>query len=348
MRLNTLTLLPLAAAHPWAKRAEPAPLVTSENIDESDIIADQYIVKFKDDASIAAAVDGAVSILSVTPDHVYSDAISGFAATLDKDTLEALREHPDVEYIEKNVIVRSNAYVTQDDVPWGLARISHRALGSTSYTYDDSAGEGTCSYIVDTGIDVSHPVSLLTSLYTLTVPNPSQDFEGRATWLENFIDDDDTDSTGHATHVAGTIGSKTYGVAKKTSLYSVKVLGVGGSGTLASLIAGVDFVISDSAARDCPNGRFINLSLGFSGSVSAANDAVNKAVAADIFTGVAAGNSGGDVYWYSPGNADDVCTVGATNSTDARPTWSNYGAKVEIFAPGQEVLSTVPGGLTVS
>lgn len=171
MRLNTLTLLPLAAAHPWAKRAEPAPLVTSENIDESDIIADQYIVKFKDDASIAAAIDGAVSILSVTPDHVYAEAINGFAATLDKDTLEALREHPDVDYIEKNVVVRSNAYVTQEDVPWGLARISHRALGPTSYTYDDSAGEGTCSYIVDTGIDVSHPVSFtLLQLQTSLTP----------------------------------------------------------------------------------------------------------------------------------------------------------------------------------
>lgn len=188
---------------------------------------------------------------------------------------------------------------------------------------------------------------MLTS-YTNHLLFPYQEFEGRATWLQNFIDSNNADSTGHATHVAGTIGSKTYGVAKKTKLYSVKVLGQGGSGTLASVIAGVDFVVSDSRTRSCPKGAFINMSLGLSGSSDTINAAVNRAVAANVFTAVAAGNDGSDVYYYSPGNAADVCTVGASNATDTRPTWSNFGAKVEIFAPGEAVLSTIPGGGTVS
>lgn len=103
---------------------------------------------------------------------------------------------------------------TQDNADWGLARLSNSDPGSTTYTYDDSAGEGTCAYVIDTGIYVDHP-----------------DFEGRAKFLSNQVDSDDTDGNGHGTHVAGTIGSKTYGVAKKTQLFAVKVLDASGSGT---------------------------------------------------------------------------------------------------------------------
>lgn len=172
MRLDIpLALLPLAAAHPWAKRAEPAPLLVDNNIDESEIIADKYIVRFRDGASFTSAVDDAVAILSSVPDHVYSSTINGFAATLDKETLEALRDHPDVDYIEKDVVVKSSAFVTQDNAPYGLARISHRSPGSTSYTYDSSAGEGTCSYVIDTGIDVTHPVSGFTRKSGISMPS---------------------------------------------------------------------------------------------------------------------------------------------------------------------------------
>jgi subtilisin family serine protease len=103
---------------------------------------------------------------------------------------------------------------TQTGAPWGLARISSAEPGGSTYTYDDSAGAGTCAYVVDTGIDTEHP-----------------DFEGRAKFLANFADDSDADGQGHGTHVAGTIGGATYGVAKKTSLFAVKVLDDSGSGT---------------------------------------------------------------------------------------------------------------------
>ncbi len=123
-----------------------------------------------------------------------------------------LTNSPKVEYIEHDAIVQASA--TQTNADWGLARLSNTSPSSTTYTYDDSAGEGVCAYVVDTGIDVTHP-----------------DFEGRATFVSNQVDDDDTDGNGHGTHVAGTIGSATYGVAKKVSLYAVKVLDADGSGT---------------------------------------------------------------------------------------------------------------------
>lgn len=120
-----------------------------------------------------------------------------------------------VEYIEQDAEVKINTYVTQSGAPWGLARISHKTTGSTSYTYDDSAGAGVCAYVIDTGIYTAH-----------------SQFGGRATWLYNAAGDgSNTDGNGHGTHVAGTIGGSTYGVAKKVNLYAVKVLDASGSGS---------------------------------------------------------------------------------------------------------------------
>lgn len=152
-----LALLPLAAAQPWAKRDEPAQLIVPE-IDSADLVADQYIVKFTDDNAVAA-LDDAISVLSITPEHVYTTALNGFSATLDEETLEALRGHPEVDYVEQVAVMSTQAFVTQADSTWGLSRISHRARGSTSYTYDDSAGVDTCVYVLDTGVEIGHPVS---------------------------------------------------------------------------------------------------------------------------------------------------------------------------------------------
>lgn len=177
----------------------------------------------------------------------------------------------------------------------------------------------------------------------------TQDFDGRATNIANFINDtDDVDETGHGTHVAGTVGSTTYGVAKKTTIYSVKVLGVAG-GTIASVTAGLDFVISDAPTRNCPNGALANMSIGYSRGVSSVIDeAVRAVVAAGIFLAVAAGNDGDDVFWHSPGHVADVCTVAAVDSTNRRATFSNYGAGIDVLAPGVNVTSLAVGGGTVS
>lgn len=146
--------------------------------------------------------------------------------------------------------------------------------------------------------------------------------------------------------MAGTVGGVDYGVAKKTKLFAVKVLRANGSGTLSGVIAGIDFVAADAAARgDCPKGSVANLSLGSSRS-AAVNAAAAAAVRAGVFLSVAAGNYADDSQYYSPASEPTVCTVGATDVDDALAYFSNYGAVVDIFAPGVDVLSSWIGGPT--
>lgn len=325
MRLDILlALLPLALGAPASKRSEPAPLLTPRS---DDLVAGSYIVKFKD-ASALSALDDAVSLLSEAPEFVYKNTFSGFATTLSEEELNTLRDHPDVDYIEQNAVVTLDGYVSQPGAPWGLGRVSHRANGATSYDYDDSAGAGTCSYILDTGIDAAHP-----------------EFTGRAAFIANFAGGINGDGNGHGTHCAGTIGSASYGVAKNTALYGVKVLNDAGSGTYAGIIGGMDFVAGDAAGRNCPSGVFVNMSLG-GGYSAALNQAGTNLVSRNVFLAVAAGNSNADAYNFSPASTPEACTVGATTSADQRSSFSNYGSVVDIFAPGSSILSTWPGGST--
>jgi subtilisin family serine protease len=175
----------------------------------------------------------------------------------------------------------------------------------------------------------------------------SQDFEGRATFAANFADTSDTDGHGHGTHVAGTIGSKTYGVAKKTLLYGVKVIDDDGKGTTSSMIKGLDFVVADAPKRNCPKGVVANMSLRDNVSV-----ALNAAAAAlttnDIFLAVSAGNQSQDASTQSPASEPTVCTIGASGITDQLSYYSNFGAVVDVFAPGDGIDSLAPGGKTVS
>jgi subtilisin family serine protease len=165
--------------------------------------------------------------------------------------------------------------------------------------------------------------------------------------LYNAVDSSNTDGNGHGTHVAGTIGSAAYGVAKKTQLYGVKVLDSGGSGTTSGVIAGMNFVTTDVQTRSCPNGTVANMSLG--GGASASINAAAKAmVSAGVFLAVAAGNSNANAANYSPASEPTVCTVGATESNDARASYSNYGSLVDIFAPGSSILSTWIGSTTAT
>nr|CDP27781.1 Putative Peptidase [Podospora anserina S mat+] len=322
LRATTCLLLPtLALAAPPVREA---PLLTPRGAAASQLIDGSYIVKLRDGSS-DAVLQGAVKGLSTQ--HLYkAGRFKGFAAKLSAAKLAAIRRLPEVEFVEQDAVVQAYDFLTQEDVPWGLARISHRSPGQTSYVYDESAGEGTCSYIIDTGIYVNHT-----------------QFTNRAHWLANFIDTDNTDGNGHGTHVAGTIGGITYGVSKKTSLYAVKVLRASGSGTLAAVIAGIDFVAADFPTRGCPNGATANLSLGASRS-TAVNAAAAAAVRAGIFLSVAAGNSADDAFFYSPASEETVCTVGATDEGDVRAWFSNYGEGVDVFAPGVGVESAWIGG----
>ena len=326
MRSATLlALLPMAMAAPSVvKRDSPAPLVVPRG---ASLVEGKYIVKFKKDVG-TSSVDSAISTVSADADYVYKNHFSGFAGSLTAEELEQLRNDPNVDYVEQDAIIKK--YETQEDATWGIARLSSKEPGSTTYTYDASAGEGTCAYVVDTGIDVEHP-----------------DFEGRAEWLENFADNDDTDGDGHGTHVAGTIGSKTYGVAKKTKLFAVKVLDANGEGTTSGVIGGMDFTVENAAQQECPNGVVVNMSLG-GGFAQTINDAAAGIVDAGLFLAVAAGNEGVDAEGSSPASEPSACTVGATEKDDTLASYSNFGSVVDILAPGSDIESTWVGGGTVS
>ncbi|KAK3369878.1 alkaline protease-like protein [Podospora didyma] len=322
-----LALLPLALAAPapvteelLQTRAEPAPVILPR---EGKLIPGKYIVKLKDGAS-DATIDAIIAKVAGSPSHVYKGKFKGFASKIDAATLAKIQALNDVEFIEQEAIFTTNTYVSQTGAPWGLGRISHHAKGSTTYVYDNSAGVGTCSYVIDTGILVTHT----------QFGSPS-----RATWLANYADSSNTDGNGHGTHVAGTIGGSTYGVAKLTKLYAVKVLDSSGSGTTSGVVAGINFVASDAQTRNCPNGTVANMSLGGSFSTSI-NSAASALISSGVFLAVAAGNSNANAANYSPASVATACTVGATDINDAKASFSNYGAGVDIWAPGVNILSS--------
>jgi subtilisin family serine protease len=322
-----LALLPAALAAPTAEPIQKrAPIIAAR---VGQVVPDKYLIKLREGTS-DEALEAAISKLGkVKADHVYrGKKFRGFAGKLEAALLDEIRLLPEVEYVEEDAVFSINAYVSQSGAPWGISRLSHRTAGSTSYVYDSSAGEGTCSYVIDTGIYTAH-----------------SDFGGRATFAANFVDSSNTDGNGHGTHVAGTIGSTTYGVAKKTKLYAVKVLGSDGSGSTSGVVAGINFVATDAPKRSCPKGVVANMSLG-GGYSASINQAAAALVNAGIFLAVAAGNDNANAGNYSPASESSVCTVGATDSSDRKASYSNYGSVVDIQAPGSNILSTWIGGRT--
>ncbi|KAJ6438959.1 Cuticle-degrading protease [Purpureocillium lavendulum] len=322
-----LAILPLALAAPApvvvkAKRSEPAPLLTPRG---STVIPDKYIVKFKQDSALSL-LDDALNMITGDADRVYRDAFRGFTSTLNETMLSSFRDLPEVEYVEKDSISSISGVVEQRGAPWGLGRISHREKGSDTYVYDESAGAGVCAYVIDTGIDDS-----------------IQDFGGRTQQVRSFVQGQDTDNNGHGTHVAGTIGSNTYGVAKAAKIYGVKVLDGEGNGSNSNIIAGMNFVVEDAKKRECPKGVVVNMSLGGEYS-QALNEAAAALVNAGLFLGVAAGNDNSDAGNYSPASEPSACTVGGTAVDDTRYADSNWGQVVDILAPGAKVTSLRPGG----
>ncbi|TQV95026.1 hypothetical protein V2A60_009897 [Cordyceps javanica] len=332
MRFSFLvSLLPLVAAVPAVrKRAVPAPILAPRG-EPQDLVEGSYIVKFKD-GTVLTDLEEAYKMLEHDPSSVYSDGVfTGFAGEMSSDSLDAIRNHPEVEYIEQVSMGSVQGYLSEGQAPWGLGRISARGPGNPDYVFDESSGEGTCSYIIDSGIDTNHP-----------------DFEGRATYLGRFGPGPDYDDCQHGTHVAGTVGSRTFGVAKKTHLYGIKVLSDmyrNGScvGSSADMVKAVNVVARDAAGRDCPKGVVVNMSLGCPYS-RALNDAVDNLVRRGIFVAVAAGNANRTASDISPASAGGACNVGGSDYYDNRYIQSNWGSSVDISAPAVNIASTLPGG----
>lgn len=250
----------------------------------------------------------------------YHHAIRGFCATIPEQALEGIRHNPNVAYIEADKPMYAS--VTQSPVPsWGLDRIDQRDLPlNGSYVYDND-GSGITVYIIDTGILYNH----------VEFGNPT-----RATFGYDAFGGDGSDLNGHGTHVSGTVGGYTVGVAKGVSLVSVRVLDRTGSGSYSGVIAGVDWVAGD---HDAEEPAIANMSLGgpFSQSV---NDAVEDAISDGVTFVVAAGNESTLAEYKSPASAPHAITVGATTSTDGFAYYSNYGDVVDILAPGSSIYSS--------
>lgn len=257
------------------------------------------------------------------------DGLTGYTAFLDEARLKEVRSHSLVKFVEQDSVVTLSEYDVQKEGTWGLSRVSHRELApSTSYYYDNEGGKGVDAYVIDTGIKTDH-----------------QEFEDRAAWGNSVaFPYFELDDHGHGTHCAGTIGSKTYGIAKNVNLVAVKVLNAFGSGITSDIIKGIEFVANShkeavSAKKKGYKGATINMSLG-GGELQALDLAVNAATQAGVHVAVAAGNENEDACSGSPARATGPICVGATNNADEKASFSNWGSCVDIFAPGEDILST--------
>lgn len=269
--------------------------------------------------------------------HIMGSLLRGYVGYFPDFVINIIRHSPLVESVEMDSVVTINDFDTQNNAPWGLARISHRdplTLGSfNKYLYDDNAGEGVDSYVIDTGINVQH-----------------KDFKGRAIWGKTVPENDlDIDGNGHGTHCAGTIASEHYGVAKKANVIAVKVLRSNGSGSMSDVIKGVEFAalshnhkLSSDKSKKNYKGATANMSLG-GGKSPSLDMVVDAAVKAGIHFAVAAGNENQDACNTSPAASERSITVGASTLSDDRAYFSNWGTCVDIFAPGLNILSTYIG-----
>ncbi|KAF8645749.1 hypothetical protein AX16_007616 [Volvariella volvacea WC 439] len=292
----------------------------------------KYIVVLKDGVSPASLL-GSLRSADIKVEAEW-EIINGFATELSEEALNALRASDEVDYITEDGIATITA--TQTNAPWGLGRISqdgrlsnqNAAALTFTYTYDNSAGAGVDVYVVDTGVYTAH-----------------SQFGGRARWGATFGGYANADGHGHGTHVAGTVAGSQFGVAKAASIIAVKVLSDSGSGTIADIVSGLNWVLTQSRASGRPS--VVNLSLGGSAN-TALDNAVASLTSAGVHVVVAAGNSNANAANYSPARAPSAITVGATTIADARASFSNYGAVVDIFAPGNAVISSYIGSTSAT
>jgi subtilisin family serine protease len=285
--------------------------------DPTTAIPGEYIVTFASSVSDSRGLANALlSQHGGSLRHVYSAALKGFSANLSDAAVAALVRNPQIARIEPDALVNGSG--TEVSPTWGLDRIDQRALPlDKSYTYA-SGGAGVSVYILDTGIRTTHV-----------------EFGGRASGAFTAINDGNgtNDCNGHGTHVAGTVGGATYGVAKAATLYAVRVLDCANTGTVSGLIAGIDWVTQN---RQLP--AVANLSLTTAKSTTV-NAAIQASIDAGVVYAVAAGNNGADACNYSPASAPAVLTVGASGNTDGVQAFSNVGPCVDLFAPGQAIRS---------
>jgi len=239
----------------------------------------------------------------------YKTVFNGFAAELPRLVVDWLLTLEEVEYVEEDQIF--TAYET-----WGLDRVDQRDLPLDNAYNPLGDGSGVNVYVIDTGINYDH-----------------NDFGGRAQYFDDQISSGGADCNGHGSHCAGTVGGTTWGVAKKANLWAVRVLSCSGSGSNSGVVAGMENVANGGSLPGVAS-----LSLGGGPSLST-DRAVNTLKDAGFVVVVAAGNDNDDACNYSPARAANAITVGATDNTDTRSSFSNWGTCLDIFAPGSSITS---------
>ncbi|MEU4558707.1 S8 family peptidase [Actinoplanes sp. NPDC023936] len=292
----------------------------------AEAVPGSYIVVLKSGtvASTVAAEHDATVL------HTYHRVLNGFAASMTAREARQMAADPDVAFVQPNVIHRISD--TQANPPsWGLDRIDQRNRPvNAAYTYGTTASN-VHAYIIDTGIRTTH-----------------QDFGGRASSGFDAVDGGTADDcNGHGTHVAGTVGGGSYGVAKGVQLVGVRVLDCQGSGTTAQVVAGIEWVTANARKP-----AVANMSLG-GGADTALDNAVRASITSGVSYAIAAGNGlfglfALDACTQSPARVATAITVSATNSSDAKPSWANRGSCVDVFAPGISIPSTWHTGDTAT
>lgn len=283
-------------------------------------LKDRYIVVFKEGAvrDLPAAASAMAHEHGGRVGYVYTRALQGFSVEMTEGRARALANDPRVDYVEEDGVVTIDA--TQSNATWGLDRTDQRDMPlNGSYTYNYT-GAGVRAYIIDTGVLGTH-----------------NEFSGRMAAGYTAISDGrgTTDCNGHGTHVAGTVGGSTYGIAKGVTIVPVRVLDCNGSGTNSGVIAGVDWVTADHAAGVR---AVANMSLG-GGANASLDTAVRNSITDGVTYAVASGNDNADACNYSPARVGEAITVNSSTNTDARSSFSNFGSCTDIFAPGSSITS---------
>nr|ACL37327.1 subtilisin-like protease 2 [Trichophyton tonsurans] len=339
-----LLLLPFVAGD---LAPQPEPLLAGP----SDVVPGQYIVTLKEGLTSAQIRDHKKWVSSVhranlegfaagasgvetegIMKHFHIHDLNMYSGGFDEKTVEDLSRNPYVKSVHPDQHVYLAKTVTQRQARWGLGYMSSKGkpvpLHSTlvDYSYDDKAGEGVWAYVLDTGINVNHV-----------------EFEGRAILGHNAIPNKPhTDEFGHGTYVAGIIAGKTYGVAKKANVVSAKAFDTGSS-TYNYILETYDWIVRNITDSNRKNKAVINFSIS-GAKYQPFDDAVEKAFKAGIATVVAAGNDGKDAKNNTPASSPNAITVGAVRWENTRPSFSNYGKIVDIWAPGELIKSCWKGG----